>query len=431
MRIHSLFAVLLVAGLAFVFAGCSDDDENNPAGAGSGSEETGALVGTVTDSVSGEPVPQATIVVHTDPPVDTTADDDGEYLIPEVKVGVWTVTATGSGYGSWTDEAEIVKDDTTTLDAVLPPSVPVPGVREAQIDATSYTDFTRFNLETGEVVDGGTAAADDWHIAFRRYEVKLNGGASGELGVRACDLAELGHEHGMDFEQMNEMPTLSDEDWTTDSESLVFTGWYDYDPETHEVSPNGRVFAVRDAAGAGYAKAVVEDLTDAGMGALASVTLKYVYDPEGTDLSGAVDTVTVEDGDGDNNLYFSFADGAVGPDAIWDLWFEGFDARINGGVSGDGDAGVYPAYDDPDYDEFPEFTSAPPDMGGSYQQDSMHSALTDWYDYNGQTHEVTSMGHVYLIDTGTTVFKFEITNYYKVIEGSPVGGWISLRYQEM
>lgn len=48
-------------------------------------------------------------------------------------------------------------------------------VREADVDARSDTDWAYFNLETGTT----TSANGTWHIAFNRYNVKLNGGDSG------------------------------------------------------------------------------------------------------------------------------------------------------------------------------------------------------------------------------------------------------------
>lgn len=48
-------------------------------------------------------------------------------------------------------------------------------VHEATVDARSDTDWVYFNLETGTV----SSANGTWHIAFNRYNVKLNGGDSG------------------------------------------------------------------------------------------------------------------------------------------------------------------------------------------------------------------------------------------------------------
>ena len=56
------------------------------------------------------------------------------------------------------------------------------GIRSATVDASSQSDYVYFNLTRGETVAltaDEAAASQDWHLAFRRTNIKLNGGASG------------------------------------------------------------------------------------------------------------------------------------------------------------------------------------------------------------------------------------------------------------
>ncbi len=66
-----------------------------------------------------------------------------------------------------------------------------------QIDATAGgfgTDpndpankYAYFNLDSGQVIeltDSEAAASENWHIAFKRTNVKLNGGVSGPASVK-------------------------------------------------------------------------------------------------------------------------------------------------------------------------------------------------------------------------------------------------------
>ena len=49
--------------------------------------------------------------------------------------------------------------------------------------------FTYFNLETGQVLalsDADAETSTDWHIAFKRTNIKLNGGVSGPGTVKAA-----------------------------------------------------------------------------------------------------------------------------------------------------------------------------------------------------------------------------------------------------
>jgi len=84
----------------------------------------------------------------------------------------------------------------------------------------------------------------------------------------------------------------------------------------------------------------------------------------------------------------------------WDIWFLAYDARTNGGISGPGDAAVYPMY--LETNNFDSVTVAP--QGGGYFQDAFNSIFgsptipgSEWYDYNGETYEITSKEHVYVL----------------------------------
>jgi len=91
---------------------------------------------------------------------------------------------------------------------------------------------------------------------------------------------------------------------------------------------------------------------------------------------------------------------------------------------------VYPIYEETN--DFDGLGTAPPDMGGSYEVDSITSVFGDWYDYNGETHELTTRNHVYVLKLDSdSYFKLRITNFYKVIEDAPVSGWITIEYDEL
>ncbi|RZO86295.1 MAG: hypothetical protein EVA65_05035 [Oceanococcus sp.] len=132
-------------------------------------------------------------------------------------------------------------------------------VQQASVDASSYTDWVYFSLLTGAPVADESA---DWHIAFRRSEIKLNGGASGDAGLAgALGLTpegfydENGEPVSETFTSTTPEQTLaaltSDQieepaqarDWTSDSEQSVLNpdytgsypqpldyGWFTYYP---------------------------------------------------------------------------------------------------------------------------------------------------------------------------------------------------------
>ena len=63
-----------------------------------------------------------------------------------------------------------------------PEPVKPAGVKTVEyVDATSYTSWTYFSFEKGEIVEVTDFANDlSWDIAFHRGDVRLNGGASGK-----------------------------------------------------------------------------------------------------------------------------------------------------------------------------------------------------------------------------------------------------------
>lgn len=173
----------------------------------------------------------------------------------------------------------------------------------ALLDATDgYVYFDLAAKETVEITNPENST--DWHIGFNREIGKINGGAFGTLGMQAVDLETIGNEFGMDFDGLTEVPTIEDDQWFVSELSLVFNGWYNYDPSTHTVSPNDRIFAVRDASGNGYGKIVVTQITAGGMGALGDLEVKFVFDADGTDLSGAASTVDLTGDIADNQVFF-------------------------------------------------------------------------------------------------------------------------------
>ena len=136
------------------------------------------------------------------------------------------------------------------------------------VNASSQTDYVYYNLERGEAVtltEEQAAASTDWHVAFRRSTIKLNGGTSGPGNVAAA-LAAAQDDFYNEDEPVNsvflnatpasELEHLEDEydltalDFISDAHvasiqgsgemigALMDLGWYNYNPTTHALSAN-------------------------------------------------------------------------------------------------------------------------------------------------------------------------------------------------
>jgi len=138
-------------------------------------------------------------------------------------------------------------------------------VTSAVIDGTAggfidYPDnpYLYIDLEAGvkvEIDDVDALTSDAWDIAFKRANIRLNGGDSGpgDVAVAKVD-GELA--------DVTEAPAdgeFATDDWASDNcllqpladgtPSSAFGEWYDYDDATHILTPKAEVYVVRTRSG--------------------------------------------------------------------------------------------------------------------------------------------------------------------------------------
>lgn len=144
-------------------------------------------------------------------------------------------------------EAEV--DAMPNGDSMIP-SGPVSTVRNpdgsytTRLDATAEASWRNLDLETGMEAETG------WDLSGQRFHLKLNGGISGTDGVEVAPLATP-------FAAVTAAPTTG---WLTDADDgkdpnmdpdYAFEqgdGWYDYNPQTHVLTPRPLVWVVRTGA---------------------------------------------------------------------------------------------------------------------------------------------------------------------------------------
>ena len=321
------------------------------------------------------------------------------------------------------------------------------GYYHTQLDATSYDAFTGYSFETQDVVTSGVpkTLATGWDIAFRRYVVKLNGGASTENGGDVV-AANLG---AVDFSAV----TISDTagvSWVEDEIGYQIDNWYVYNPTTHQLTANRYVYAMIDAEGDNYLKFQIDSMVGASMPPeMGTVYMTYFYQstPNSRSLNGS--TVQVAIPVGSNKTYFDFSSGSVvtpfNPDNStgWDLFFYSYDIGQNSGLNGNGLCGAYSVYNDlmgdslnTDPWDIDAWTQHP--YGAQLFRDDAVSGVTDWWWYTGQEppegfepHQVISYENVYLLRTGGKVYKLKINSYYGDATGGPTSGWIDFFWAEL
>ena len=136
------------------------------------------------------------------------------------------------------------------------------------VDATSYDDWVAFDLDTMASTD---EADPGWDLAARRFEIKLNGGISGEGGVEAASVE-------LPFDAVTEAPA---DGWRSDLEDAddddvpeyALAEWYIYDYGSHTLSPSEITYVVRSTASRFYKIRFDGYYDDEGTPALISLTV--------------------------------------------------------------------------------------------------------------------------------------------------------------
>jgi hypothetical protein len=294
-----------------------------------------------------------------------------------------------------------------------------------EIDATSETEFAKFSFADGEndTVDATSkVAAPVWDIEFRREEIRTNGGVSSE-GGGAIAVTSLG---AVDFAAVTVADTTG-KTWSSDQIEYFFDNWYDYNVNTHQLVANRRIYSMVDAGGHNYVKFRIDSLTGAGMPPdMGTVWLTYYYQPTADSKSLPGPTVSTSFPVESGTVHFDFSSGSVvtpaNPDNAtnWDLGFSAYNVFMNSGPKGTGLAeGFYAFAGRTDSTDINAFTSQP---SAPMFTDIFGSAMTDWYDYQDDTHQLPSRGYVYLMKDGDLVYKLKIENYYKNVGGTAQSG---------
>jgi hypothetical protein len=118
-----------------------------------------------------------------------------------------------------------------------------PGPHLLTVDASNAERWLRVDLARGTVVDDPYAP---WDLAFRRFEVRLNGGPgfAGQAGALELGTMPLDSVHALPLDGYRGME-VSGRDTTV----AVLEHWYAYSYTTHVLQPLDRTYALRTADG--------------------------------------------------------------------------------------------------------------------------------------------------------------------------------------
>jgi hypothetical protein len=290
------------------------------------------------------------------------------------------------------------------------------------VDATAGWAFVALGESAAQVTVTDATTSTGWDIAFNATRVMLNGGAAGPGGVVGycvCQnaaategqieaMTPAAERGGFEAVMLAAVPAGGDA-WESDALDAAITGWYAYNVTTHEVSAvPSEVWKVRGAGPAPeYAKLHITDIAGATQSA-ARVTIEYAVQPSAGEPLGATQSAVLDGHTGP--VRFDFATSAVVETDSWDIMLDGYDIRINGGVSGTGGAGAVAA--DESFAAMTDASDAPAQI---YRGDAFGGvfAMHPWYRYNlDGNHTIFPTFDVFLVKRGTAVYKIQIIGYY-------------------
>ncbi|MDY0050652.1 MAG: HmuY family protein [Halothiobacillaceae bacterium] len=372
------------------------------------------------------------------------------------------LTGCGGGGGS----------DATATPAPTPTPTPSPETVQLTVDASAggfppnaAIGFTYVNLVTGTTValsDSEAAQSKDWHIAFRRTDIRLNGGVSGLLGVKGA--IAVTPDGFYDAQGTPITSTFKDPNINAASMLAPFTGlsdaqvqtlsyksdaylpfiigdgsalsWFAYDMQTHTLSANSdNWWLIRGAEGDSYARLHVIGLEQNAK----QVSIEMYLQPKGSAaFEGGAETWVADLGvSGTTRACYDFetrAPIACETGSNWDLMVE-IDGRSwnlwtnSGNVKGSGKGGAFGVLDASTAGSYGSAAGVPnffADSRGGVFADA--TSTYNWALYSEQ--KMWPNYRVYAIDTaGNGRYALQILSYYH--PGNGASGHYSIRFRKL
>jgi len=347
-------------------------------------------------------------------------------------------------------------------------------VKKITIDATAggfnapaddlKNKYTYFDFATNQVIDltDSEAKTDtEWDIAFKRLNVKLNGGESGlgtVTGAVGDMQSELYDSNGeiipskiMVLDDASGLVEFKKTESNVTAFALDSTGnaiakewWRDFDMSSMPPvlkANDDNWFVVRSSRGDSYAKIHATKVESANR-ALSNLQLEMYI--QGQSESVFSDTVTVADINfttGVGTIYYDFDTAStVDENAEWDLKIDkDWKIWMNSTIYGGGQGGVFGSDEGIPLIALNRMITSDgkSDSGESvpkYFPDTESSIFStySWYAFNfNKDHKVWANYRTYLIKVAEgESYKVQLTNYYNS-DPKPVSGHVTMRYERI
>ena len=216
--------------------------------------------------------------------------------------------------------------------------------------------------------------------------------------------------------------------FTSDALAPAIAGWVD-NPGTGATPASGRSWIIREGTSSVVlAKFHVTNIQNPTATSAGTVTVEYAVQPSAGAAFGSVQTAQIAMGAGP--VYVDLTTGAVTTAANWDLRFDGYTIRVNGGVSGTGSVKAVLDTSTPFASIDATYAASAPAVAYSADRYTGVFGTSPWYRYNitGTDNQIWPVYNVYLVQRGTQVFKVQLVGYYGT-DGTP--RQITVRYAKL
>ena len=314
---------------------------------------------------------------------------------------------------------------------------------EITFDASSPLEFIYLNLRDGAPVTlADPATSTDWHIAFRRFSVRLNSGISGPGAVSGYNLANNAGAAGDRIAALTPDDGLAVFQAVTEADipaSSAFvedglapdpgSSWFRFDPQAGTVVADPRVaWKVRESSGRGHALFRVVELRMEGQRPL-GLNIEYRHqDPDGTLGTAGIASADLTRGP----AYLGFA-GAERPQPGSCDWDIGVSPEFGVLVNGDCGAGTFPLDAAQDFttqtraDDAPEYADFLAVIAGAFPASVTDAGGIFWYGIQNNN-RLWPTYNVFLVMVDQDVYKVQVHDYYSATGASGVP---SVRFQRL
>lgn len=313
-------------------------------------------------------------------------------------------------------------------------------VTDSLVVDASQTAFVRLGTPAQVVNVANATTSSEWDLSFSATTVTLNGGAAGPSsasGHCVCARANATDEAIRaltpaltlpDFTAVTAAGIPDDGAFRSDQLAPAISAWFSGTGAAATPFLD-RSWFIREGTGTVVlAKFRITGLQQASAANAGQISFEFAVQPAPGTPFGPVHTRTVDVRTGP--VYFDLTTGTVTSSTNWDLRFDGWTVRTNGGVSGSGTIVALVEMSRSFEQVDAAYASTAPAQ--AYRRDSYSGVFAQqpWYRYNitGTDNQIWPTFNVYLVKRGAEVYKVQLTGYY-----GPAGEArrITLRYARL